>query len=238
MLTDKSGAGFEVKISTDCHTVFFRYNDFEDNLTNIYSIDIISGEEKAIAIGLKELNGMDVYMDEFVFFDNGEKKIHTFSMDKSVLESLPQKEPIFVSNEDLKIYIHKDGVKTLLEPFGKKDDYNYVWASIAPDNKRILFTVGNDSYITSFDGTNLVKLEDIRAPKWLNNDYIIAMRDKDDGHEYSASDIVALKIDGSNFQQLSLSSEAIKMYPAPSPDGKRIAFHTVDGRIYLMNLEY
>ena len=64
------------------------------------------------------------------------------------------------------------------------------------------------------------------------------MVDEDDGYFYTKSDIVIVKADGTGkMQQLTNNSSEIKMHPSVSNDGNKIAFHTLDGKIYLMNIK-
>ena len=236
-ITDANGAGYEVRMSNDSRTVFYRKLDYSREVLDIHSKDLFSGEDKLIARDLKELNGISISKDQLIYFDQGIKKTARINVTESTLKSAVEQD-VSISIEDLKIYMHRNGSKTLLQPFGINDENHYVWASLSPDKKKVLFTVGFHSYICSLDGKNLIKLENIRSPKWLNNQFIIGMRDKDDGHEYTASEIVAIKSDGTGFQQLTNSNKEIKMFPSPSPDGKKIVFHSLKGKIYLMDLSY
>ena len=63
------------------------------------------------------------------------------------------------------------------------------------------------------------------------------MEDHDDGTVYTASEIVIVGIDGSNRQQLSTTSSEIKMFPAVSADGTQVAYHSTEGKIYVMTIQ-
>jgi Tol biopolymer transport system component len=236
-ITDENGAGYEVRMSSDSRTVFYRKLDYSRDVLDIHSKDLFSGEDKLIVSNLKELNGISIKQNELVYFDQGIKKTTRINVTESTVKSGVE-EDVSITSEDLKIFVYRNGTKSLLQPFGPNDENHYVWTSLSPDKKKVLFTVGYHSYICSLDGKNLIKLEDIRSPKWLNNQFIIGMRDKDDGHEFTASEIVAIKSDGTGFQQLTNNSKEIKMFPSPSPDGKKIVFHSLKGKIYLMDLNY
>ena len=78
----------------------------------------------------------------------------------------------------------------------------------------------------------------MRAPVWRGNDYVVAMVDEDDGYFFTKSDIVIVKADGSGrMQQLTKNSSEIKMFPAVSADGSKVAFHTLEGKVYLMTIK-
>ena len=61
--------------------------------------------------------------------------------------------------------------------------------------------------------------------------------DEDDGYYYTKSDIVIVDVTGNNYQQLTTSSDEIKMFPSVSADGSKIAYHTSDGKIYVMTIK-
>lgn len=63
------------------------------------------------------------------------------------------------------------------------------------------------------------------------------MVDADDGYHYTKSDIVIVAVDGTQMQQLTTPSDEIKMFPAVSNDGSQIAFHTLEGKIYVMTIK-
>ena len=45
-----------------------------------------------------------------------------------------------------------------------------------------------------------------------------------------------MKADGTGMQQLTNSNE-ISMFPSVSPDGSQIAYHTTDGKVYIMTIQ-
>ena len=51
------------------------------------------------------------------------------------------------------------------------------------------------------------------------------------------SDIVIVDVVGNNFQQLTTSSDEIKLFPSVSADGSKIAYHTTEGKIYVMTIK-
>ena len=64
------------------------------------------------------------------------------------------------------------------------------------------------------------------------------MNDCHDGYYYTKSDIVIVRTDGTQFQQLTYPSNEIKMFPSVSADGNKIAFHTEnEGKIYIMTIK-
>ena len=62
------------------------------------------------------------------------------------------------------------------------------------------------------------------------------MEDKDDGEKLISSTLIAATIDGKIKQTVLTPTGVMAMYPAASADGKRIAFNTEKGEIYILNI--
>ena len=139
-------------------------------------------------------------------------------------------------NEDLQIVVERDGQRTILTPNGQ--DVNYIWASLSPDGTRIAFysMASGRVYISDLEGNVLANLGSIDAPVWLTNDWVVGFNEVNDGREVTASHIVAVTADGRVRQDLTPPGGKIAMFPAVSPDGRRIAFNTLDGNLYIMEV--
>jgi Tol biopolymer transport system component len=62
------------------------------------------------------------------------------------------------------------------------------------------------------------------------------MDDKDDGEKLISSNLVAVSADGKKHQKLTIPNGKMALYPAASADGKRIAFTTEKGELYLLTV--
>ena len=133
--------------------------------------------------------------------------------------------------------LYNNGVRTEVDPFPSEPDNQYTWTSLSPDQTKILFSTKNKTYVCNLDGSNVVLLGDFRAPVWMGNDFVVGMQDADDGYFFTSSDIVVSDVNGKRFQQLTSPSDEIKMFPSVSPDGKQVAYHTLNGKIYIMTLK-
>jgi len=139
--------------------------------------------------------------------------------------------------DDQRIVVYENGVKRELQPFGPAI---YIWVSLSPDQRRILFKHGTEgTFIADLNGNILAKLgKNVNAPRWSpDGNWITYMQDKDDGHIYTASDIYLISADGKTVQQLTRTNDVIEMYPQWSPDGKEITFHSLEGRIFLLTFQ-
>jgi Tol biopolymer transport system component len=112
-------------------------------------------------------------------------------------------------------------------------DVYYIWPSISPDRSKILFTAaGKGSYISDLNGNILSELGHLNSPKWLNEEWVIGMRDEDDGYITTQSDVIAVNILSGNEINLTANFEGIAVYPAASLDARKVVFHTPEGALY------
>ena len=75
------------------------------------------------------------------------------------------------------------------------------------------------------------------CPQWRGNTHVVGHREAHDGYRLTKGEILIVGVDGKNIQQLSTTSSEIKTFPAVSADGSQIAFHTEDGKLYLMTIK-
>ncbi len=139
-----------------------------------------------------------------------------------------------IEDDDLVLY---DGnVRKVLNPNGKNI---YLWEQISPDEQHIVYVAVNDgchTFVCDINGKNVVDLGYyIGAPTWMGNNWIIGQQDEDDGHQMTASRLVAIHPDGSDFQILQTQNLTMPINPNASSDGK-IAFEN-KGKIYLMEVK-
>ena len=136
-------------------------------------------------------------------------------------------------NGNLHMVLTRGGKMTILTPNGTNEAYN--WASISPDGTKILYYVsGKGCYTCNLQGEDVTYIANhCRAPQWYNNHIIVGMHDEDNGKWLTASAIVAYSIQGQ--KQTLVNKEMMAIYPYTA-DGK-IAFSTVNGEIYLMNVK-
>ena len=110
----------------------------------------------------------------------------------------------------------------------------YLWASLSPDGKRVaFFAAGKGIVIIDLRGQMLAMLGNYEMPCWYNNDYLVAQNAKDDGHQFTSSQIMLLKADGSFTAELTKPSS---MAMQPTCGGGRIVYSTIDGLLYEMKI--
>jgi len=138
--------------------------------------------------------------------------------------------------EKTKIALNRNGKKVLLDPLGGG---SYVWPSLSPDGKRIVaYDMEAGTFICDLDGKVLSRLGRRDAPAWTRDGkWIVFMRDADDGHEITSSDIWCVSTDGKTLAPLTETDSAIELYPDCSPTEDRIVCSTIEGDVFLISYE-
>ena len=229
-ITQEPGAGYDVKISADESTILFKKTEFIDKLryTSLHQYSFTDKKTTQVEKATRE-KLTPAFTQNEPMYAKGNKNLVKSA--KAVLTT-----PV-VTIEDMKMVVYSGNTSKVLTPNGV--DATYFWASVSPDGKHIVYytTATQSTFVCNIDGTNVVSLGKINAPAWLNNQWIVGMDDKDDGHVMLSSTIVAVTANGKIRQTLATPSLKIAMYPAASPDGKQIAFENENGQIYLMNID-
>jgi Tol biopolymer transport system component len=137
--------------------------------------------------------------------------------------------------EDQKIALMKGGRKALLDPLGGG---SYIWPSLSPDGKRLLaYDMGHGAFVCDLDGNVLTRLGRLDAPVWSRSgSWIISMREENDGHVITGSELFATSSDGQTKVRLT-TTPAIELAPVCSPVGNRILCSTSDGSILMLTYE-
>ena len=110
----------------------------------------------------------------------------------------------------------------------------YLWPSLSPDGQRIAFVAaGHGIVIIDLNGKILAQLGNYEMPSWLNDDYVVAQHATDDGHQFTSSQIVLLKADGTWSTALTSPSS---MTMQPTAANGRVVYTSIDGKLYRMDL--
>lgn len=242
-LTDMRGAGWLPAISKDGKTVVARQINDETLTENLYSFNVASRNMTTLATNMQHFN--DIALVDGVATFSVEGKVYNRVASKEEVSAnaiTPGREKVqtYVTTEDLKIVLYKNGQRIQLDPcagMGGEEDPNYCWVHLSPDGSKILFNCADYSYICNLDGSGLVNLGSLRGAVWRGNTHVVGMNDQHDGYFFTSSDIVIVSADGLSRQQLTNSSSEMKMFPSVSPDGSQVAFHTLEGKVYLMTIK-
>ena len=128
----------------------------------------------------------------------------------------------------------KDGKTELLDPVENAN--GYIWASLSPDGKMILFNaVGIGTFVSDLKGNLIASLGYLNAPAWYDNEFVVGMQDKDDGYNITESKVIIKNLAGTITKQLSEPGQ-IAMYPTASSVAGKVAYNTTEGDIYVLEL--
>ena len=111
----------------------------------------------------------------------------------------------------------------------------YLWASLSPNGRRVaFFAAGSGIVVMDLEGNVLAQLGRYEMPSWLNDDYIVAQNTKDDGHQFTSSQIMLLKADGSFKHEL---TRPTSMAMHPTAAAGKVVYSTIDGLLHVMKID-
>lgn len=228
-LSSDPGAGYNAQLSSDGSTILYTKIELVNRLrhNSLYSVSLATGDKKQLTAPARDQIAPAFAAGKPVYVKS--KSLQRPGVAASELKPL-------VTIEDRKMVVYSSSGRKVLDPVG--NDASYIWPSFSPDGSKLLFTVaGRGTYITTADGKNPVALGKLNAPVWLNAGWVIGMNDLDDGGRVVESTLWAVSVNGKIRQQLTASDQGVFMYPAASVDGRRIAFNSDRGGIYLMEIQ-
>lgn len=240
-LTD-ADAGFGMKWSMDSKSILTRFNTVENRRRN-HSIAIFNTDGSSTQISeprskMEALPTWGQYGEKVVLIQND--KIETFDSGIDMPQQFKTKPSqafyVLKSNEIAKGMIPTNSTETI-SPF---DNAQYLNLQVSPDGQKLAFEVyGGNLFVMNVDGSNLVDLGKANRPNWSpDSNYLIATTSKDDGYNFTESDIIAFSVDGNQKINLTENTDLITQNPSWSPDGTKIAFDVpTNGAIYSITIQ-
>jgi hypothetical protein len=231
-ISDQPGAGYEPCFSADGSKVFFRSDEFVGlkRYSSLSEYDLRSRKKRIIENKSREITSPVIINNQLIYSVEGKRK-------ESVLGSNNLKSKtgnIYVALENLTPVLYINGNRKPITPNGEG---NYIWVSLSPDKTMLLYNFrGSGTYVSGLDGIILYDLGRLNAPKWLNNQMIVGMDDKDDGYRVLSSDIICYSLITKLKTNLTSTSDKTEMYPLPFNDGNKIIYQTVKGELFIMYL--
>ena len=206
-ISTAAGAGFNVQISNDGQEIVYRETKYDKQglrKNDIVRLDLATSKTATIAKGQRDMIAMA---------NTGAN--------------------VSVSINDRKIVLNKNGKDIILAPNGSRE--SYIWPSVSPDGTKLCYYVcGVGCYVSNIDGTQARFIaRDCRAAQWYDNNTLVAMADKDNGHFVTESAIVAYTLDGK--QQVLTYKTMIAMFPYVANNA--IVFSTDEGETYMLNVK-
>jgi Tol biopolymer transport system component len=233
-LNDDNGAGYEPQFSNSGSEIIYRSDKFVNGkrYSSMFVQNISSKEKLLLEQDVRNLyppkastGGLNQYLK------NG--ALQKYSSDISLSKSTENIPAAFIENTRIALY--SKGQKKILTPLGEG---NYIWPSVSPDGKMLLFTLaGKGTYVCDLEGNIISDLGYANYPSWSRDGkWIVFMEDYDDGYVITSSEIGVVSADGSSRFQLTESADRIELYPKWSPSTDEIVFHTDTGEIYKLTL--
>ncbi len=239
-ITNEPAAGFGFSWSSDGTALLTRVAQFEGirRFNAVKVFDVGTGQTR-------QLTDYRAWMPDLPHWASGDEKVILHHRGKlEVFESGTVLSETGKTSPDAPIYFIKDndiglarvdaGVLEVFNPFEGQQILNLV---TSPDQTQVAFEVmGGNLYVMNGDGTGLIDLGRGYRPEWSpDGRWVVFMRSEDDGYQYTASDLIAARADGSQYVQLTQTEGRLEMNPSWSPDGRYIAYDALDeGVIYLL----
>lgn len=223
-MISKGGNSFDLKIAAD-GTVVFRESKTAENKLRYTSLKAVSprGVETTLVQPTRDLNGFAVVGTSVKSVDNN--VCATKSLDGAAAVQMPVAS---ISKGQLCI----DG--KVISPNGQ-EGASYLWPSISPNGTKVCYYLATKGcYVANIDGSDPVFVGAIRAARWLDDLTVVGMHDIDNGHFVTSSKLVAVSTDGKLTQEL---TEDASMAMFPSAAGKKIAYSTPAGEMFIINLK-
>ncbi|GJQ61213.1 MAG: hypothetical protein SCALA702_02660 [Melioribacteraceae bacterium] len=231
-ISDEMGAGYRFSFDKSGNKIYYRTDQFSQGkrYSTIIEKDLLTNRQSNIESNLRNATPPVILNSgKSLYFVNNTLK-------EAGIANESAKNDIAVLSRGYDIVLFRDGKTSELKPLGNK---HYIWASLSPDQNKVLFTVpGEGTFISDIAGNILAEFGYANAAKWSgDSEYIVFMKDFDDGHVVTSSDIYVAKADGSFEQNITNSGNRIELYPSWSADGSKILFNTSEGEIYYLTVE-
>lgn len=148
----------------------------------------------------------------------------------------------YASNSDRGTSVYTTGSQVVITRNGKESRFTpiesyagYLWASLSPRGDKVaFFAAGTGIVVIDLQGNVLAQLGNYEMPCWYNNDYIVAQNATDDGHQFTSSQILLLKADGTFRHEL---TPRTSMTMQPTCGGGKIAYTTIDGNLTMITID-
>lgn len=229
-ISNEPGSGYEPIFNAYNSKVFYKNTSFQSGrkFESIKSYDFAEKTKTQMLGATRNLKQPKNFHNGFLV-----------STDKVLLKTTfgrTNKEvPVYVCSENLKMIIYRNGKGIELNPIGPEAGA-YLWVSLSPDNKMILFTAARKgTFVCDLSGKILASLGKLNAPVWYDNDFVVGMLDVDDGQFITSSKIMFVSLNGKLKKQISPDNQ-IAMYPSACASKSEVVYNTIDGSIQMVEL--
>lgn len=224
------GAGYNYVINNE--SVYYRAEELIDNRRFFKYI-----QQNLSSLNKSELTQLERNITTPKLYNNYLVKLNSNNEMQRVkivsnLQKADSKE-VLISNNKL-LVIDNSGINEL----NIFSNGYYLWASISPDQNKIVFHYsGKGTFVSDLQGNIIRELGNANFPSWSSDGkYIIYMNDEDDGHSVLSSDVLLYNYESEQRVNLTADFDDIAMYPSISDSMNKILFSNMKGEIYIINL--
>lgn len=147
----------------------------------------------------------------------------------------------YASSAQLGVAVATEGSEVVVSVNGRERRFSpvashagYLWACLSPDQCRVAFYAAAVGIVViDLNGQVLARLGNYEMPCWLDDDYLVAQHATDDGHQFTSSQLMLLKADGTWRHALTAPTS---MAMQPTCGGGRIVYTTIDGLLHQMRI--
>lgn len=232
-ITNDAGAGYEPLFSPDGNKVYFRSDEYRNfrKYSALYEYDRTVEVKTLVEPPSRGLGSPVISQSEIIYIADGKRRTRTTGKD----DGGKGDNGTYVTLEDLVPVLYSGGKRKEIKPNG---DGNYIWTSLSPDRKKLLYNFrGTSTFVSDTAGNILQELGRVNAPRWIDNNLIAGMNDEDDGTRVLRSDIICYSLKTNKLYNLTNTVESIEMYPFPFSGKNKVAFQTLTGELYIMNIK-
>ena len=230
-----NGSALELRFSPDSRTVVFKRATTGEHRLRFYSVesvDLTTGKENQLAKPARHAANYSVSPKGNLTIAGESAVARTVRMTAKAADEAPRA-VVGINKGHLEVTT-ADGVTTFIDPQGRGSS---LWPSLSPDGTRIVYYKATSGCVTcNLDGSDVKPLGYLHGAVWIDNNTVVGFQDIDDGTVTTESKIIAKSIDGQVSQTLSDDS-LIAFNPTVSKDGKRIAFSTDRGELYILTIK-
>lgn len=216
-----------------------KLHDFADGVTTVVTRDYVAGRDACFGRdGKVYFVTQSVGEDHLVYrtgqcYDTSTRKADVVTPTRhGPMRAVPAEQGDAAWTEGSRVHVTVGGEERVFSPV---DSWaGYLWASLSPDGQRVaFFAAGKGIVVIDLRGQVVAMLGNYEMPCWYNNSYIVAQNAKDDGHQFTSSQLLLLKADGT--WQTELTKPA-SMTMQPTCGGGKIVYTTIDGLLYEMKI--
>ena len=216
-----------------------KLHDFADGVTTVVTRDYVAGRDACFGRdGKVYFVTQSVGEDHLVYrtgqcYDALTRKADVVTPTRhGAMRAVPAEQGDAAWTEGSRVHVTVGGEERVFSPV---DSWaGYLWASLSPDGLRVaFFAAGKGIVVIDLRGQVVAMLGNYEMPCWYNNNYIVAQNAKDDGHQFTSSQLLLLKADGT--WQTELTKPA-SMTMQPTCGGGKIVYTTIDGLLYEMKI--